>query len=592
MQGLLVTELRCRDAERAPVWNALTVEDHILVYGRGHGNNSTFTGDSEMMIFNTANCDILRGRVVYLLSCYTANKLGPAIIAAGGIAYGGYNIAWTWVTYDTNRDPYIDWYAEGFYRSSNEFPIALIQGGTVAEARVRCIAEYNRWIGIWETERRNDGYAAETIKWLINDRDGLTVLGDTNATIVAPGTPTIMVVDVVPERVDLGQTFEFSGRLLEKETGTPLEGKIINLRVDGEKVATTTTGGGGEWSFSVSIEKLGGHRLYAEFVGDNIYAPGYTIECRVGVGFTEMVVTVKPPSSVNPGETFQFSGILRSDATGQGVPNKPINLWQSGAKVLTTTTADDGSWSFAVGIPIGRYTLYAEFSGDSEYIGSPTSEYMVAAGELPFFGYIGPHNRVDNYVPYREGWGYIVGIAFKCPEDGTAESISFYTRNPLEGRILKVKCAIYDAESKKLLAVSEEKELQYGDWNWETFPLPTKPKIIAGREYLLAIWGATSYSIAGFKPGDKYDQLQTIFVLYDGFPDPWATLEADKSGTKAKCYCSYTLGPPPPKHILGINSSPMIGVPVKVDGRTVGYTPTSSEETEGEHTVEVPGEIS
>ncbi|GAI30496.1 unnamed protein product, partial [marine sediment metagenome] len=72
-----------------------------------------------------------------------------------------------------------------FYRSSNEFPIALIQGDTVSAAKDRSIAKYNKWIEIWETERAGDPKSADAIGWLIHDRDGLTVLGDQSAVIVS-----------------------------------------------------------------------------------------------------------------------------------------------------------------------------------------------------------------------------------------------------------------------------------------------------------------------------------------------------------------------------------------------------------------------
>ncbi|GAJ02544.1 unnamed protein product, partial [marine sediment metagenome] len=149
-----------------------------------HGNIGIYTGDTTQAIFTDEECSILAGRVVYLLSCLTAVKLGPAVIDAGGITYIGFNISWTWMAQNITADPYDDWYAEGFYRSSNECPIALIQGDTVSAAEDRSIAEYNRWIEIWETERSGDPYAASAIAWLIYDRDGLTVLGDQSATII------------------------------------------------------------------------------------------------------------------------------------------------------------------------------------------------------------------------------------------------------------------------------------------------------------------------------------------------------------------------------------------------------------------------
>jgi len=185
-QNIQLTEIMKGNAHRDPVWQSLEVNDPIFVNGIGHGNNGIFTGDSDgnFPIFSTTDCSVLAGRIVYLHSCYTANELGPAIIKVGGIAFGGYNIAWTWMSLSGWLvDPYTEFLAEAFFKASNVFPIALIEGETVARAYQRCIVAYNRWIEIWETERFMNIYAAEAIKWLIWDRDGLTVLGDLNAII-------------------------------------------------------------------------------------------------------------------------------------------------------------------------------------------------------------------------------------------------------------------------------------------------------------------------------------------------------------------------------------------------------------------------
>lgn len=201
-QGMILIELQKTDAEKQPVWDTLETEDPIFVNAFGHGNSDVYTGNAELPIFTSRECTVLAGRITYLLSCLTANGLGPAIIANGGLAYGGYNISWTWMANSLEVDPYEDWYAEGFFRGSNEFPIALIQGTTVAEARDRCIAEYTRQIEIWETVRSDDEYAAAAIKWLIHDRDGHEVLGELNASIrTVPPTKVVLSVNSTPVEI-------------------------------------------------------------------------------------------------------------------------------------------------------------------------------------------------------------------------------------------------------------------------------------------------------------------------------------------------------------------------------------------------------
>ena len=579
-QELFVTEMRKEEAVIEPVWEALRMEDPIFVHGFGHGNNDTFTGDTTAPIFKSDMCDILQGRVVYLLSCLTANGLGPAIIGVGGIAYGGYNVKWTWITANVAQDPYLDWYAEGFYRGSNEFAIALIQGEPVFRAQERCIAEYNRWINIWGTERIDDALAASAIKWLIHDRDGLTVLGDTMARIVAAGAPTIMVVDVEPPPLaDSGEVFPFGGMLLERETNKPLTNKTINLFVDGVLVDSTTTGGDGKWNFDVSLLS-GVRRVYAQFPGDEEYAPIYTHQYTVEVGITQIIITARPPSSVDPRETFQFSGVLVSGATG--IPGKPINLWQIGIEtpIATTTTAKDGSWGFNVAFDVkGHYRIYTEFPGDDEYVKISTDEYTVAVGLLPIFGWKPLEKGELGSGVVRK----IEGSVFECPEDGTAESISVFLQ--AGWRLGKVRCAIYRRDDYKLMGVTEERVFDGGRFfDWRTFIFPSPPELTANTKYILAAW-ASDAAVVYFDPGD-YAQNLWQHIDYNDFPDPFRPLYA--APYKAAIYCSYR--PTVPRLKLSIASTP-INVPVTLDGSPIGNTPVERGVDEGEHTVEVPEEV-
>ena len=75
------------------------IRDYILnhpeiehIYGMGHGSKDTYTViDAEPFLSTTLNLDLVKDRVISLLSCLTANDLGPAIIRAGAIAYFGYS---------------------------------------------------------------------------------------------------------------------------------------------------------------------------------------------------------------------------------------------------------------------------------------------------------------------------------------------------------------------------------------------------------------------------------------------------------------------------------------------------------------------
>lgn len=173
-KGFTILDIEGTDANQGPVWDALDTEDPGSFYGFGHGNVDIYTGDSEQMIFDTTHCDKLAGRIVYLLSCLTANQLGPAIRDAGALGYAGFDISWTWMTENSSDgDPYEDGYANGFYRSANALWESICDGKTLTDAATDSVATYDYWIDYWLYTNNNDPYASEAIKWLVHDREGL-----------------------------------------------------------------------------------------------------------------------------------------------------------------------------------------------------------------------------------------------------------------------------------------------------------------------------------------------------------------------------------------------------------------------------------
>lgn len=178
-------DISAGQATKAPIYQAIEQYQPGSFYGFGHGNDCVFTGDTERAIFTCDECSILQGQIVYLLSCLTGNGLGPAIIDNGGRAYAGYIISWTWMGVGAPEgDPYDDKYAHGFFESANEFWLSIIDHKTVQQAYQDSIDKYNEWIDYWTDS--NDPDAANAIKWLIHDRDGLIILGDLNASLPLP----------------------------------------------------------------------------------------------------------------------------------------------------------------------------------------------------------------------------------------------------------------------------------------------------------------------------------------------------------------------------------------------------------------------
>ena len=176
-KGWDTVDIAAEQATKQPIYNAIDQHDPASFYGFGHGSDCIYTGDLELPIFTCNECDRLSGRIVYLMSCLTANGLGPTIMQKGALAYAGFTVSWTWLSESgTERDPYDDIYARGFWESANELWRALLDGVEFREAVLASIAKYNEWIDYWFYDKPQDPYSQECIKWLAVDRDGLLSL--------------------------------------------------------------------------------------------------------------------------------------------------------------------------------------------------------------------------------------------------------------------------------------------------------------------------------------------------------------------------------------------------------------------------------
>lgn len=569
-QGLLLTELEKEQAEKQLIWDTLAIEDPIFVNGFGHGNNNVYTGDTEMPIFTSIECDILAGRIVYLLSCLTANGLGPAIIGAGGIAYGGYNIAWTWGAANINADPYTDFYAEGYYRATNEFPIALIQGETVARARDRCIAEYNRWIEIWETERADDSSAAGIIKFLIHDRDGLTVLGYLEATIFTEPPEKVMLsidsepipapitLDGVP--ITLPWTGEVSGGVHVIETpwifqkdsiyyafrywenGSTKFRRAIWLDKDTNVKATfeetvahniTVASEPSEIEFAFNGERY--TTPYSELREDRVYTVKFPFRFQrngTWYGFDHW-----EDGSTNPERTITLASDMNLTAHYKVLPIHKLTfdtLYDS-TPFITMVKIDDVRYKtpITLDLPEGLHVLIA-YPGICQMPGLS-------------FGF---KNWQDGSTEPRREINLTADTAFLAYYMLTGGYIPVNAKDMLTGEDLNVSFLFHERE-------------------WTT------PVTLT-----CVLFGTQTLPMPAEHEGYVFDHWQ------DGSTDPVKTFYFDQEKLELTAY--YRAGP---AHTLRVNSQPVAGAIVKVDGEPRGETPATITLIEGPHAVEVPTEF-
>src|SRR5437879_5295863 len=93
-QGIAVTRLNGQGARRNAVAQELGGATTRYLTGSGHVFDDYFTGDQQQPVLKVGEYAAaeVRGRIVHLLSCSTAEQLGPDLVANGCLAFFGYDV--------------------------------------------------------------------------------------------------------------------------------------------------------------------------------------------------------------------------------------------------------------------------------------------------------------------------------------------------------------------------------------------------------------------------------------------------------------------------------------------------------------------
>lgn len=133
--GAALTPFGGIDAQRSIVAPVLRSSAANLITGSGHGFPERFTGQGRDPIFAVGAYDPaeVSGRIVHLLSCETAQQLGPDLVANGCRAFFGYDEVFV----------FPDMAADLFLVCDGEIDTQLAQGRTADEAYQAAIAAFN-----------------------------------------------------------------------------------------------------------------------------------------------------------------------------------------------------------------------------------------------------------------------------------------------------------------------------------------------------------------------------------------------------------------------------------------------------------------
>jgi hypothetical protein len=98
-RGFLIEQCQGKLARRHFVISALERLNVEYITGMGHGFDDTFTGDRGNPIFTVGKYrqEESQGKIIHLLSCYTAIRLGVDLVDNGCLAFFGYDIPFNYI---------------------------------------------------------------------------------------------------------------------------------------------------------------------------------------------------------------------------------------------------------------------------------------------------------------------------------------------------------------------------------------------------------------------------------------------------------------------------------------------------------------
>lgn len=160
--------------DRKAPFSMLTVGDIII--GVGHGSPTELCGHNDEVILDIASIPNVRNKVVVLISCETAQRLGPALIKAGAISYIGWQEDLVWVMdADLASTPWSDKMALTVMGPITDCVNIILDGKAIGEAYNTMLEELSRNAEVEEDE---------LIKACIEfNRNNAVLLGDGNASV-------------------------------------------------------------------------------------------------------------------------------------------------------------------------------------------------------------------------------------------------------------------------------------------------------------------------------------------------------------------------------------------------------------------------
>lgn len=144
-KGIKVVDLKRDKANKLELSGRIKKLSPRALFINGHGNESCVTGhDNEVLIQDGDNQDLLKGKIIYAVSCKSGDVLGRSASELKGTVYIGYKDDFVFVTdQEHNFRPLLDPKARPFMDASNQVMISLLKGNKAKEASRKSIKKFH-----------------------------------------------------------------------------------------------------------------------------------------------------------------------------------------------------------------------------------------------------------------------------------------------------------------------------------------------------------------------------------------------------------------------------------------------------------------
>lgn len=180
---LEIIDLQKENYVEEKITKCIEENNPFFLFLNGHGEVWCTKGHKHLpVLIANKNDFLLKNKIVYVVSCYTAQYLGQMAYEKGCKAYIGYEDDFAFV-YMNSDQPLDDNIAKIYMEASNKIPLIILNGGTPHEAYIGSQQIFDKWIDFWDKRWKGIektkvpiNIVSDILAALITDKEGQRLL--------------------------------------------------------------------------------------------------------------------------------------------------------------------------------------------------------------------------------------------------------------------------------------------------------------------------------------------------------------------------------------------------------------------------------